>query len=217
MALKSLNKHSGQPTFSKVKHIHQEYFLTIIPSREYDSNPLVYKMSVAIRSDLLLFSLSIGLSVFTDFKRMPEILKKEFNCLPEGDASHIHRLCWLFFLSIGLSTFTDFRRMPENLKRNPEELWQLDEHSPFPDEVEIVVPDDRSFKGHIRPKRDLDTPFTKDNIIEVNPMFLIAYIKSSFRKELCIGMYKNGVLNYGSLDCGTYETSGTCRTINFQL
>ena len=75
MALKSLNKHSGQPTFSKVKHIHQEYFLTIIPSREYDSNPLVCKMSVAIRSDLLLFFLSIGLSVFTDFKRMPEILK----------------------------------------------------------------------------------------------------------------------------------------------
>ena len=75
MALKSLNKHSGQPTFSKVKHIHQEYFLTIIPSREYDSNPLVCKMSVAIRSDLLLFFLSIGLSVFTDFKMMPEILK----------------------------------------------------------------------------------------------------------------------------------------------
>ena len=107
--------------------------------------------------------------------------------------------------------------MPEYLQRNPEELWQLDEHSPFPDEVEIVVPDDRPFKGYIKPKGDLDTPFTKDNIIEVNPMFLIAYIKSSFRKELCIGMYKNGVLNYGSLDCGTYETSGTCRTINFQL
>ncbi|XP_066025442.1 uncharacterized protein [Pocillopora verrucosa] len=67
----------------------------------------------------------------------------------------------------GLSTFTDFRRMPENLKRNPEELWQLDEHSPFPDEVEIVVPDDRPFKGYIKPKRDLDTPFTKDNIIEM--------------------------------------------------
>ena len=82
-----------------------------------------------------------------------------------------------FFLSIGLSTFTDFRRMPENLKRNPEELWQLDEHSPFPDEVEIVVPDDRPFKGYIKPKGDLDTPFTKDNIIEVNPTFLIAYFK----------------------------------------
>ena len=139
MALKSLDKHSGQPTFSK-------YFLTTIPSREYN-NPLVFKMSVAIHSDRLLFFLSIGLSVFTDFKRMPEILKE-----------------------------------------NPEELWQLDEHSPFPDEVEIVVPDDRPFKGHIRPKGDLDTPFTKDNIIEVNLMFLIAYIKSPFRKELCIGM-----------------------------
>ena len=149
MALKSLNKHSGQPTFSKVKYFHQEYFLTIISLREYDSNPLVCKMSVAIRSDLLLFFLSIGLSVFTDFKRMPGILKE-----------------------------------------NPEELWQLDAHSPFPDEVEIVVPEDRSFKGYIRPKGDLDTPFTKDNIIEVNLMFLIAYIKSPFRKELCIGMYK---------------------------
>ena len=83
--------------------------------------------------------------------------------------------------------------MPENLKRNPEELWQLDEHSPFPDEVEIVVPDDRPFKGHIRPKGGLETSFTKDNIIEVNPMFLIAYIKSLFRKELCIGMYKTAI------------------------
>ncbi|RMX54303.1 hypothetical protein pdam_00011985, partial [Pocillopora damicornis] len=43
----------------------------------------------------------------------------------------------------------------------------LDEHSPFPDEVEIVVPDDRPFKGYIKPKGDLDTPFTKDNIIEL--------------------------------------------------
>ena len=67
--------------------------------------------------------------------------------------------------------------MPENLKRNPEELWQLDEHSPFPDEVGIIVLDDRPFKGYIKPKGDLDTPFTKDNIIEVNPMFLIAYLK----------------------------------------
>ena len=83
--------------------------------------------------------------------------------------------------------------MPENLKRNPEELWQLDEHSPFPDEVEIVMPDDRPFKGHIRPKGGLETSFTKDNIIEVNPMFLIAYIKSPFRKELCIGMYKTAI------------------------
>ena len=43
MALESLDKHSGQPTFSK-------YFLTTIPSREYN-NPLVFKMSVAIHSD----------------------------------------------------------------------------------------------------------------------------------------------------------------------
>ena len=84
MALKSLNKHSGQPTFSKVKHIHQEYFLTIIPSREYDSYPLVCKMSVAIRSDLLLFFLSIGLSVFTDFKRMPEFLKRNLVVYPKA-------------------------------------------------------------------------------------------------------------------------------------
>ena len=115
------------------------------------------------------------------------------SCLPEGDASHIHRLCRLFFLSIGLSTFTDFRRMPEYLQRNPEELWQLDEHSPFPDEVEIVVLEDRPLKGYIRPKGNLNTPFTKDNIIEVNLMFLIAYIKSPFRKELCIGMYKTAI------------------------
>ena len=47
MALKSLDKHSGQPTFSK-------YFLTTIPSREYN-NPLDFKMSVAIHSDRLLF------------------------------------------------------------------------------------------------------------------------------------------------------------------
>ena len=83
--------------------------------------------------------------------------------------------------------------MPEYLQRNPEELWQLDEHSPFPDEVEIVMPDDRPFKGHIRPKGGLETSFTKDNILEVNPMFLIAYIKSPFRKELCIGMYKTAI------------------------
>ena len=83
--------------------------------------------------------------------------------------------------------------MPEYRKREPEKLWQLDEHSPFPDEVEIYVPKDRSFKGHIRPKGGLETSFTKDNIIEVNPMFLIAYIKSPFRKELCIGMYKTAI------------------------
>ncbi|XP_066025443.1 uncharacterized protein [Pocillopora verrucosa] len=69
--------------------------------------------------------------------------------------------------SPGLSTFTDIRKMPNTLKEKPEELWQLDEHSPFPDEVEIVVFEDRPFKGYIRPRRDLDTPFTKDNIIEM--------------------------------------------------
>ena len=83
--------------------------------------------------------------------------------------------------------------MPECLKRKPEELWQLDEHSPFPDEVEIYVRDDRPYKGYIRPKGNLNTPFTRDNIIEVNLMFLIAYIKSPFRKELCIGMYKTAI------------------------
>ena len=85
--------------------------------------------------------------------------------------------------------------MPEILKENPEELWQLDEHSPFPDEVEIVVFEDRPLKGYIRPKGNLNTPFTKDNIIEVNLMFLIAYIKSPFRKELCIGMYKTAIFS----------------------
>ena len=91
----------------------------------------------------------------------------------------------LFHPSIGLSTFTDIRKMPNTLKEKPEELWQLDEHSPFPDEVEIVVFEDRPFKGYIRPRRDLDTPFTNDNIIEVNPMFLTAYF--------CIGLYKTAI------------------------
>ena len=75
MALKSLNKHSGQPTFSKVKYFHQEYFLTIISLREYDSNPLVCKLSVAICSDLLFF---------TDFKMMPEILKRNLVVYPKA-------------------------------------------------------------------------------------------------------------------------------------
>ena len=41
-------------------------------------------MSVAIRSDLLLFFLSIGLSVFTDFKMMPEILKRYLVVYPKA-------------------------------------------------------------------------------------------------------------------------------------
>lgn len=77
---------------------------------------------------------------------------------PEGD---------ILPQSPGLSTYIDFRKMPEYRKREPEKLWQLDEHSPFPDEVEIYVPKDRSFKGHIRPKGGLETSFTKDNIIEM--------------------------------------------------
>ena len=72
--------------------------------------------------------------------------------------------------------------MPDNLKKNRGELWQLDEGSPFPDEVEIIVPKDRPYKGYIRPKENLNTPFTKDNIIEVNAMFLIANIKKSVSK-----------------------------------
>ena len=41
-------------------------------------------MSVVIRSDLLLFFLSIGLSVFTDFKRIPEILKRNLIVYPKA-------------------------------------------------------------------------------------------------------------------------------------
>ena len=64
--------------------------------------------------------------------------------------------------------------MPPSLRENREKLWQLDEHSPFPNEVEIIVYKDRPYKGYIRPREDLNTPFTKENIIEVNPMFLIS-------------------------------------------
>ena len=81
--------------------------------------------------------------------------------------------------------------MPPHLKENLEELWQLGEHSPFPNEVEIVVYQDYPFHGYIKPREDLDTPFTRDNIIEVNPMFLIAYFKKSVSP--CIGMYKTAV------------------------
>ena len=72
--------------------------------------------------------------------------------------------------------------MPPHLKENLEELWQLGEHSPFPNEVEIVVYQDCPFHGYIKPREDHDTPFTRDNIIEVNPMFLIAYFKKSVSK-----------------------------------
>ncbi|XP_022803276.1 uncharacterized protein LOC111340663 [Stylophora pistillata] len=73
----------------------------------------------------------------------------------------------------GLSTFTDENKMPATLKEKPEQLWQLDSESPFPDEVDIIVPEDRPFKGYIRPKSDLNTPVTKDNVIEVNEMSFI--------------------------------------------
>ena len=93
----------------------------------------------------------------------------------------------LFFLPSGLSVFTNIEDMPDDLKRKREELWQLDEGSPFPDEVEIIVPEDRPYKGCIRPKENLNTPFTKDNIIEVNAMFLIANIKKSVSKGTMYG------------------------------
>ena len=88
----------------------------------------------------------------------------------------------LFFLPSGLSVFTNIEEMPPPLKRKPQELWQLDEGSPFPDEVEIIVPEDRPHKACIRPKENLKPPCTKDNIIEVNTMFLIANIKKSVSK-----------------------------------
>ena len=98
-----------------------------------------------------------------------------------------------FFLSLGLSTFTDIRGMPPTLKEKPEELWQLEEHSPFPDEVEIVVFEDCPLKGYIRPKGNLNTPFTTENIIEGSTMFSIAYFKKSVSKGICIGMYKTAI------------------------
>ena len=88
----------------------------------------------------------------------------------------------LFFLPSGLSVFTNIEKMPPSLKGKPQELWQLDVDGPFPDEVEIFVPEDRPEKGYIRPKENLKAPFTKDNIIEVNTMFLIANIKKSVSK-----------------------------------
>ena len=61
--------------------------------------------------------------------------------------------------------------MPPTLKEKPEELWQPEEHSPFPDEVEIAVFEDRPLKGYIRPKGNLNTPFTTESIIEGSPIF----------------------------------------------
>lgn len=92
-----------------------------------------------------------------------------------------------FFLSLGLSTFTDIKGMPPTLKEKPEELWQLEEHSPFPDEVEIVVFEEHPLKGYIRPKGNLNTPFTMENIIE------IVYFKKFVSKGICIGIYKTAI------------------------
>ena len=55
MALKSFDKHSGQPTFSKVKHFSSFSIAENNSRQENINNPLVCKMSVVIRSDLLLF------------------------------------------------------------------------------------------------------------------------------------------------------------------
>ena len=98
-----------------------------------------------------------------------------------------------FFLSLGLSTFTDIKGMPPTLKEKREELWQLEEHSPFPDEVEIVVFEEHPPKGYIRPKGNLNTPFTMENIIEVSPMFSIVYFKKFVSKGICIGIYKTAI------------------------
>ena len=98
-----------------------------------------------------------------------------------------------FFLSLGLSTFTDIKGMPPTLKEKPEELWQLEEHRPFPDEVEIVVFEEHPLKGYIRPKGNLNTPFTMENIIEVSPMFSIVYFKKFVSKGICIGIYKTAI------------------------
>ena len=41
--------------------------------------------------------------------------------------------------------------------------------------------------------RESNTPFSKDNIVEVNTMFLIAYLKNPFQREL--GMYKAAIFS----------------------
>ena len=61
--------------------------------------------------------------------------------------------------------------MPSHLTRKPERLWQLDPESRFPNELEIFVPQDRSFKGYIRIKKG--TQVEKDKLIEVKSLFLI--------------------------------------------
>lgn len=80
--------------------------------------------------------------------------------------------------------------MPPDSIKNREELWQLGEYSPFPNELEIVVYQGRPFHGYIKPREDLKSPFTRDNIIEVNPMFFISYFKKSVSKGT---MYKTAV------------------------
>lgn len=66
---------------------------------------------------------------------------------------------------LGLSTFTNRYLMPSHLTRKPERLWQLDPESRFPNELEIFVPQDRSFKGYIRIKKG--TQVEKDKLIEM--------------------------------------------------
>ena len=61
--------------------------------------------------------------------------------------------------------------MPSHLTRKPERLWQLDPESRFPNELEIFVPQDRSFKGYIRIQKG--TQVEKDKLIEVKSLFLI--------------------------------------------
>ncbi|CAH3127800.1 unnamed protein product, partial [Pocillopora meandrina] len=36
---------------------------------------------------------------------------------------------------------------------------------------QVVVFEDRPLKGYIRPKGNLNTPFTRDNIIDVNSIY----------------------------------------------
>ena len=61
--------------------------------------------------------------------------------------------------------------MPPHLTMKPEKLGQLDPESRFPDELEIFVPQDRSFKGYIRVKKG--TQVNKDKLVEVKSLFSI--------------------------------------------